>query len=204
MGTRHADRLWIFGGVAVVLVLAVISWFFVISPKYAEADTVRTEAADTELKTSQLRKRIAELEKDQAKLPEFKRTLQRNRNALPADSGVPDFLRQLQASGDALSVKVGGVNVSAPQLVSGFTTVYALPMTLTAEGTPDNLGSFLRQLQESQPRAVLIDSANMTSQAEAGAADGTDAGDTTVNLSLKAFVAVPAGAGAPTITTTTD
>ena len=204
MGTRHADRLWIFGGAAVVLVLAVISWFFVISPKYAEADTVRTEAADTEMKIVQLRKRIAELEKDRARLPEFKRTLERNRNALPADSGVPDFLRQLQASGDALSVEVGGVNVSAPQLVSGFTTVYALPMTLTAEGTPDNLGSFLRQLQESQPRAVLIDSANMTSQAEAGAADGTDAGDTTVNLSLKACVAVPAGAGAPTITTTTD
>jgi hypothetical protein len=44
----------------------------------------------------------------------------------------------------------------------------------------------------------------MTSQAEAAAADGSDAGDMTVNLSLKAFVAVPAGAGAPTITTTTD
>ena len=204
MGARHADRLWIFGGFAVVLVLAVIGWLFVISPKYADADTVRTEAADTETKIAQLRKRIADLEKDKAKLPEFKRTLERNRNALPSDSGVPDFLRQLQASGDALNVEVGGVNVSAPQLVNGFTTVYALPMTMTAEGSPDNLGSFLRQLQETQPRAVLIDSANMTSQAEAAAADGSDAGDMTVNLSLKAFVAVPAGAGAPTITTTTD
>jgi Tfp pilus assembly protein PilO len=204
MGTRHADRLWIFGGVAVVLVLAVISWLFVISPKYAEADTVRTEAADTELKISQLRKRIAELEKDRAKLPEFKRTLERNRNALPAGSGVPDFLRQLQSSGDALDVSVGGINVSAPQLVNGFTTVYALPMTLTAEGSADNLGSFLRQLQDTQPRAVLIDSANMTSQSGAEGADESNAGDMTVNLSLKAFVAVPAGAGAPTITTTTE
>jgi type IV pilus assembly protein PilO len=202
MGTRHADRLWIFGGVAVVLVLAVISWLFVISPKYAEADTVRTEAADTELKISQLRKRIAELEKDRARLPEFKRTLERNRHALPADSGVPDFLRQLQSSGDALDVSVGGVNVSAPQLVNGFTTVYALPMTLTAEGSAENLGSFLRQLQETQPRAVLIDSANMTSQTAADAADGSGTGEMTVSLSLKAFVAVPAGAGAPTITTT--
>ena len=204
MGTRHADRLWIFGGVAVVLVLAVISWLFVISPKYAEADTVRTEAADTELKISQLRKRITELEKDRARLPEFKRTLERNRNALPADSGVPDFLRQLQSSGDALNVSVGGINVSAPQLVNGFTTVYALPMTLTAEGSADNLGSFLRQLQDTQPRAVLIDSANMTSQSGAEGADESNAGDMTVNLSLKAFVAVPAGAGAPTITTTTE
>ncbi len=202
MGTRHADRLWIFGGVAVVLVLAVISWFFVISPKYAEADTVRTEAADTELKISQLRKRIAELEKDRARLPEFRRTLERNRNALPADSGVPDFLRQLQRSGDALDVTVGGINVSAPALATGFTSVYALPMTLTAEGDPDDLGSFLRQLQDSQPRAVLIDSANLTAQGAGGAADTSGAGDMTVNLSLKAFVAVPAGAGAPTITTT--
>jgi type IV pilus assembly protein PilO len=200
MGARHADRLWIFGGVAVVLVLAIISWFFVISPKYAEADTVRTAAADTQLKTVSLRKRIAELEKDSAKLPQFRRTLERNRNALPADSGVPDFLRQLQRSGDALNVTVGGVNVSAPQLVSGFTTVYSLPMTLTAEGRADDLVSFLRQLQDTQPRAVLIDSANLTSQE--GAEAGADA--TTVSLSLKAFVAVPAGAGAPTIATTAE
>jgi type IV pilus assembly protein PilO len=203
MGTRHADRLWIFGGVAVVLVLALISWFFVISPKYADAATVRTEAADNELKIVQLRKRIAELERDKAKLPEFKRTLERNRNALPADSGVPDFLRQVQTSGDALDVTVGGINVSAPLLVTGFTTVYSLPMTLTAEGSAENLGSFLRQLQETQPRAVLIDSANVTAQDTGDGAD-QDAGDVTVSLSLKAFVAVPAGAGAPTITTTTE
>lgn len=204
MGTRHADRLWIFGGVAVVLVLAVISWLFVISPKYADADTVRAEAADTEIKIASLRKRIAELEKDSKKLPQFRRELARNRNALPADSGVPDFLRQLQSSGDALDVTVSGVNVSAPALVNGFTTVYSLPMTLNAEGSADNLGSFLRQLQDTQPRAVLIDSANMTSQAASGAADGSGTGDVTVSLSLKAFVAVPAGAGAPTVPTTTE
>jgi len=202
MGARHADRLWIFGGVAIVLVLTVISWLFVISPKYAEADTVRTAVADTELKIVSLRKRIAELEKDRAKLPQFKRELARNRNALPADSGVPDFLRQLQSSGDALNVTVGGVNLSAPALVDGFTTVYSLPMTLTAEGSAENLASFLRQLQETQPRAVLIDSVNVTSE-KAGDAGGSDAGEVSVSLALKAFVAVPAGAGAPTITTTT-
>ena len=202
MGARHAYRLWIFGGVAVVLVLTVVSWLFVISPKYAEADTVRTAVADTELKIVSLRKRIAELEKDRARLPEFKRELARNRNALPTDSGVPDFLRQLQSSGDALNVTVGGVNLSAPALVDGFTTVYSLPMTLTAEGSAENLASFLRQVQEKQPRAVLIDSVNVTSE-KADDAGGSDAGEVSVSLALKAFVAVPAGAGAPTITTTT-
>jgi hypothetical protein len=48
---------------------------------------------------------------------------------------------------------------------------------------------------------VLIESANVTAQEDAAAA-GRSAGGVTLSLSLKVFVAVPAGAGAPTITTT--
>lgn len=200
MSGRHADRLWIFCGAALILVLAMLSWFLVINPKYAEADQVRSTAADTELKILSLKKRIGELERQKADLPQFKRALARNRNALPADSGVPDFLRQLQSSGDALDVTVGGINLSQPVLVDGSTTVYCLPMTLTAQGTAGSLASFLRGLQATQPRAVLIESANLTPAGGAGATGRNASAEVSVSLSLKAFVAVPAGAGAPIVT----
>jgi Tfp pilus assembly protein PilO len=203
MGARHADRLWMIGGVAVVIALVAISWFLVISPKYADADDLRSQAEDTQTKIVVLRKRIAELDKQKAKLPQYKAALKTNQNALPSDSGVPDFLRQLQTSGDALNVDVGGISVNGAALMDGFTSVYSLPMTLTATGSPDNIGKFLNQLQQTQPRAVLINSATVTSQADEAAADGANAGDVTISLSIQVFVSTPAGAGAPQITTTT-
>ena len=194
MAAKHADRLWMMAGAAVIVFLAVMSWFFVISPKYADADDVHSTTANTQIQIISLKKRIADLETQKSNLPQFKQALKRNQAALPSDSGVPDFLRQLQNSGDKVNVSVGGINVSAPSPVSGSATTYSLPITLTADGSATGLDAFLRQLQETQPRAVLIDSANVTAQ-------GESAGVLTLSVSLKAFVAVPVGAGAPSITT---
>ena len=224
MGARHADRLWMIGGAFIIVALTVISWFFVINPKYAEADEVARQAADTEVQISVLNKRLAELEKQKSKLPTYTAQLKASQAALPSDSGVPDFLRSLQSAGDDLDVTVGGVSVSAASAVNGFSNVYALPITLTLEGSPENLGKFLTQLQQTQPRAVLINSATLTAQdgedaaddsadSSTGATTGSTAGASTgsaatpkagatISLSLRAFVAVPAGQGAPQITTT--
>jgi Tfp pilus assembly protein PilO len=199
MGARHADRLWMIGGAAVIVALTLMSWFFLISPKYAEAADVHQQTEDTQVQIAVLNKRIADLDKEKSKLPQYRAALRVSQQALPADSGVPDFLRQLQSSGDALSVTVGGVNVNTATKVEGATNVYSLPIALTLDGSAANLGKFLNQLQQKQPRAVLINSAAMTTEDAAAAAKGT--GAVTVSLSLTAFVAVPAGQGAPSITT---
>lgn len=199
MGARHADRLWMIGGAAVIVALALMSWFFLISPKYAEAADVRQQTDDTQVQIAVLNKRIADLEKEKSKLPQYRAALRASQRALPAGSGVPDFLRQLQKSGDALSVVVGGINVNVPAKVTGATNVYSLPIALTLDGSAANLGKFLNQLQQTQPRAVLINSAALTTEDAVAAAKGT--GAVTVSLSVTAFVAVPAGQGAPAITT---
>jgi Tfp pilus assembly protein PilO len=203
MGTRYADRLWKIGGLVVVVVLLVGSWFLLISPKFAEADEVRAQTADTQTQLITLRKRISELKQQQANLTVMQAELRKKQKALPSDSGVPAFLRQLQASGEALNVNVTGVAVSAPVQQTNLPTVWALPITLTADGSADDLSKFLQGLQSSaQSRAVLIESASLTPQATGTAVEGApNAGTTSVNLTLKAFVAPPAGAGTPTITT---
>jgi Tfp pilus assembly protein PilO len=196
MGVRHADRLWMLGGVVGAALLIAIGWFVAISPKNAQTDELVGQKETTETQLIVLRHRLGELEEESKKLPEYKATLKTNKAALPEDSGVPDFLRQLQDSGELVNAAVTGLTVSAPEPVTG-TTVYALPITVTVQGRPNDLGRFLDQLQRVQPRAVLVESANMTTAGEEAAGKGL-----TMTLAIKAFVAPKAGAPAPSVSTT--
>src|SRR4051794_15954334 len=98
MNTRHADRIWMLGGLVALVALVAASWFLLIQPKFAEADDVRVQAADTQTQLITLRKRIGELKAERAKLKSLRSALSKKQKALPADSGVPAFLRQLQSS----------------------------------------------------------------------------------------------------------
>jgi Tfp pilus assembly protein PilO len=197
MGARHADRLWMIGGVVAAALLIASGWFLAINPKNAEADQLHEEKETTEIRLITLRQGLNKLQQENQKLQQYKATLARNRLALPEDSGVPDFLRQLQDSGELVNIKVTGVTVSAPTVVTG-TAVYSLPITVTAEGAAGSLGKFLDQLQRVQPRAVLVESANTA----ATSGDEAKKDTLTLTISLKAFVAPKAGQPAPTVSPT--
>jgi Tfp pilus assembly protein PilO len=194
MRTRHADRLWIIGGAAGALLLFALSWFLAISPTNADADNLREQTAINETHLTSLRHRLADLKQQEQNLPTYRAALKTNQDALPKDSGVPDFLRKLQESGDAVRVTVSAVSVGTPVQNTTVPTVFDLPITVAAEGGPGDLGLFLDRLQRVQPRAVLIESANMTAS--------DTAGRTSISIMLKAFVAPGQPALAPTVTTT--
>jgi Tfp pilus assembly protein PilO len=198
MGARNSGRLWVIAGAAVVVLLALVSWFFLISPKYAEASDVRGQVEDTQTQLITLRKKISELQRQAAQLPTFKAELQANQRALPSNAGIPAFLNQLQAAGDNVGVSVTGISVSAPLKSTAATDVWELPMTLTVEGDADRLSLFLTQMQSVQPRAVLVKSANFTAN-ESAAAGGN--AKPTISVGLTTFVSPPAGSGAPIVTT---
>jgi Tfp pilus assembly protein PilO len=201
-----------FGGIAITVLLVVASWFLLIHPKYTEASDVRGQVEDTQTQLIALRKKIAGLNAQKAQLPRFKAALKTNQRALPSDSGIPDFLRQLQASGAKTDVSISGFTVSSPAQVKDVSGVWQLPIALIAGGKPDGLGKFLNELQAIQPRALLIQSVGFTQGSadpadspgapSAGADSPTDSAITTsLNLGLMAYVAPPAGAGAPIVTT---
>ncbi|BFU46779.1 type 4a pilus biogenesis protein PilO [Krasilnikovia sp. MM14-A1004] len=187
MNARHVDRIWLLGGFVVIVLLTVLSWFLLIQPTYAEADQRHSEAGDTQTQLTQLRKRNTELEAEDAKKVEYKAKLASYQAALTTGSGVPDFLRELQKSGTSMNVLVSGLTVADPAPVKGTTNVSALPITLTASGSAEDLSTFLTRLQNGQPRALLIDSANL----------GKDQGSWTLNLTIKAFVSESAGSATP-------
>ncbi|RZU52241.1 Tfp pilus assembly protein PilO [Krasilnikovia cinnamomea] len=196
MSARHVDRIWLLGGVLLIALLTIASWFLLISPTYAEAGQLHDEAGDTQTQLTQLRKRNGELEEQKARLPEYRKKLETYQAALTSDSGVPDFLRELQRSGDTMNVTVSGLTVADPAPVAGAGDVGALPITLTASGSPADLSTFLKRLQNTQPRALLIDSASVTSSGSSN--DGSSTTVTaTLNLTLKAFVTSSKGGATP-------
>jgi len=194
MGSRYADRLWMTAGAVVVVLLAVVTWFLLVDPKSVEVDELAEQTADATIQATNLRKDIVKLQNDDKNIVKLTATRDALQDALPSDSGVPAFLRQLQASGTDVGVNVSGITVGTPVRAPAANGVWSLQIQLTAEGTATRLGEFLNQLQGSdQKRAVLIETANLEA--------GEKADDLSLSITVKAFVAPPVGTGVPIITT---
>ncbi|HET6529836.1 MAG TPA: type 4a pilus biogenesis protein PilO [Actinoplanes sp.] len=187
MSARLVNQLWMIAGLAAVVLLGLLTWSFGVTPQRTDAASLKEQTNAAYDQANILRARIAKLEADKAKLPTLKAQRAARKAALPANSGVPAFLRQLQATGTKVGADISGITVGDPEPVDATPGVWALPIQLTADGTPAQLDGFLKQLQAAdQKRAVLIEIANLTSE-------GSAAGSTSLNLTVKAFVAPPVG-----------
>ncbi|GGM41645.1 type 4a pilus biogenesis protein PilO [Dactylosporangium sucinum] len=179
----RADRLWLVGGIALSAAILAVGWFFVISDRYDESESLRDSADSVGQQVVVQRQRLNQMRKDDERLAEFKATLEANRAALPESDSVSALLRELQTAGELTGVSVSGVSVgTAVDVATGKGTVQSLPVGLTVVGPTAKINPFLDQLQKVQPRAVLITSVNVA----------TAAGDkTNVTINLQAFYAVP-------------
>lgn len=187
MSARHVNRLWIAAGLAAVALLGVLTWAFAVSPQQTDTAALEEQTQAAHDQAVVLRARIVKLTADKANLPTLKKELGAQQAALPDTSGVPAFLRQLQATGSKVGADISGIAVGDPAPVDTTPGVWALPIQLTAEGSPAQLDGFLEQLQaRGQKRAILIETANLTSE-------GGAAGESSLSLAVKAFVAPPAG-----------
>ena len=187
MGARRTDRLWLLGGMLLIIMLVVASYLLAIRPVYDDDSFKQGQVADADIQLVGLKRKLADLKSKSNNMAAYTAELQAKRKALPQSYDVPDFLRQLQDSGNAVGVEVSGISVGSPVEVTGSAGVVAVPITLLATGSPTGLSRFLERLQNVQTRAVLIGSVNLEA--------GDDSGKTTANVMLTAFC----GAG-PTCT----
>ncbi|BBH66277.1 hypothetical protein ACTI_29620 [Actinoplanes sp. OR16] len=181
MTARRIDSIWLIGGISLIAVLIVASWFLMIKPKYAEADGEREQAGTITAQASSLKSKYSQQKKRAEDLDEYMAKLATYQAALPGKSNnndIPAFLRELQTLGTKLSVDVSAYSAAAPETADGAATVTELPITLNASGKTTNLSKFMKQLQGTQPRAVLVESANLTTEGDYAA----------VSLSLNAFI----------------
>jgi Tfp pilus assembly protein PilO len=197
MGALRSDRVWLFGGLALIAVLIAAGWFLMIGPKYTEASDVRAQAEDSSTQLSTLRTQLSQLKADSANLPDYSALLTTYKNALPTDDDIPTFLRQLQTMGTKLNLGVTAYTATGRDESKAVSTVRELPITLSAYGRIEDISKFIKQLQTTQPRAVLIESVDLKADIKA---DGTIPTNATLTLTLNAF-RLKSSASTTTVTT---
>jgi Tfp pilus assembly protein PilO len=162
MGGGRVNQMWALGGAPVAAALLAIAWFLFIGPRNSEASSLRDQASTARDQLAPQRQRLAQLRQQNGRLDEYKAELARNREAVPTTPAMPEFLRSLQTAGEATSVGVNGVAVGiAEKVTAAGKQLTALPVTLTADGTPDNLNRLLDQIQQVQSRAVLVNATDL-------------------------------------------
>ena len=182
---------WFAGGALAAVVLLAMAWLLLISPQNARTAALHDQTAAATARLPALQRRLAELQRQNADKQQYLAQLDQDRQALPSTSGMSDFLRELQAAGDNKGVSVTSVMVATPkQVTASGGSYYSLPVTLTAQGWVDSLNAFLDQLQQTQPRAVLINSASISS----GLSNGSAQGPTRLTLAMQVFVSATAPA----------
>jgi Tfp pilus assembly protein PilO len=214
----QTERLWLVGGGLVAFVMFLIGYFFFISPQRSETSDVNSQVATTRDQNTVLQHRIAALNEQNKNLAKYQVDLQNARLALPATSAISDFLRSLQSLGNATLTNVTSLAVGVPTDVSalaagapsaaatpnadptatsapnvtapaaGGSAIYALPISATVTGSPSALAKFLEQLQEVQPRAVLVTQITQSTGTSVGAVSAPT-GTTAIQLTMEAFVA---------------
>jgi len=230
MPRSQLERVWIVGASIVSVVVMLIGYMFFISPQRDQTSQVGQQVSQARQQNTSLNQRIAAMAAQNKNLATYQKALDAARLALPATSGLPDFLRTLQAIGNATLTNVTDLSVSPPAPVSAPTAaqpsapttatstasaapnsslgsappapaLYTLSITAIISGTTAHLDEFLRQLQSVQPRAVLISGLVETSNT-AGTSSGAQAsaanGQTSLQLTMSAFVAP--GSSAPAAT----
>jgi Tfp pilus assembly protein PilO len=176
---RH-ERLWPLGGAFCALVLVAFGYYFFIRPKHNDTESIKDQASDATVQVAKQRHELADLSRQYEHLGEYKAKLDQGRAALPPADAVPDLLRELQVAGEVTGITVSSVSVGAAtdlKDVVGY-QVYALPVSLNVTGPTDRVNPFLDQLQQVQPRAVLIGSVNFAPSSAAG----LDRSSVTINL----------------------
>ena len=221
MGRTQLERLWMIGAGIVAFALVAIGYFFFVSPQRDTTSSVDGQVSAARAQNDVLQLRISHLAAQNKQLATYQRTLSQARLALPASTGIPDFLRTLQAIGSSTGSDVSTLTVGDPVSVAGTTPtptnttannnaaattapganaaangpgsgIYSMTISAQVTGSTKALGAFLTQLQQVQPRAVLIsqitESTGTTANGAASAA--ASPGSATLQISMQAFVAL--------------
>ncbi|WP_436523334.1 type 4a pilus biogenesis protein PilO [Actinoplanes sp. HUAS TT8] len=184
MSLFRSDRVWLFGGLGLIAMVIAAGWFLMISPKYAEASDMQSQVEETTIQLATLKKSLSQLSADNANLATYTAEKAELMKALPTGDqipadDIPAFLTQLQVMGIDLGVDVDAYSATGKSKSDVIPTVEALPIALNAKGPTKAISKFINQLQNTQARAVLIKSAQLTVDESAGTAE--------LGLTLNAF-----------------
>jgi hypothetical protein len=175
MAGEHGKRFWLGGAAAVAVVIVLAGWFGLVGPKLSSTSTLRAQADTVQQDNLALQAKVSRLRQENQKIDALTVKLRSALAALPFDSGLPEFTRQLtnQAAQHHVSlnsitvaqiisadaVPAGGGTTGATASAAG--SVFAVPVTLLSGGSAANQLAFLNAVRIDGPRRALITSTQL-------------------------------------------
>jgi len=130
MSGAKGDRLWMAGGAVAGVVIAALAWFMVVNPELSNAASLDEQTAASQTQNITLQAKIHRLQADNANMDALVGSLRAARIALPVDSSVADFTRQLNGYAVENGVSISGITAGEPVSVT-----QAAPSAATAPAT---------------------------------------------------------------------
>jgi hypothetical protein len=200
MARTRTERLWVGGGSLAVVLLAIVGWLVVVSPKLSSASSLRSQKGEIQLQNDVLQGKINKLKDANANMAQLQQALKDAAARLPSDAGLAAFTNDVQAIAASAQVSIATITAGSPsRVVPGKAAqaqaptatakaipgaLYSIPITLSVNGTPAHDINFLNALQRGT-RAALVTATQLTTQAGAGTAGA----QTTLTLQLQVFSA---------------
>jgi Tfp pilus assembly protein PilO len=107
-------KQWVVLTVVGVLVVGVLGWMFLISPKRSTAADLRTQAAGVETSNRELETKLATLKAQSKQLPRYQKQLAQVAAKIPDNPALPGLIRALTDAAEKANVELVTVAPSAP------------------------------------------------------------------------------------------
>jgi type IV pilus assembly protein PilO len=215
MAASRNDRLWVAGGAAGALLVALLAWLLVINPELSNASSLRDQTNAAQTQNTVLQAKVRALQAEDANKVKLTEEMRQALNALPITNGIDDLTRQLSGHAAAALVKIKAITVGAPApvtLTGGSATssssappgaaaggatagkLYSIAITLISEGSTPHQQAFLDRIQRIGPRRVLISSTQFAPGAAALTGSIESASTMTAQLQVFSSPQTPAQA----------
>lgn len=135
-------RTWLIGGVIASLLLALIGWMVVVSPRMQAVAQTREEAVELDSQSLIVMGQVRTLQQQAKELPEQIAALERIQQRIPSAVDVPALLRDIQSAARMHNVKVDSLTPGELTVFStmteGTTTGSATSSSGDPVATPDS------------------------------------------------------------------
>lgn len=132
MSGMKGDRLWMAGGGVAGLVITALAWFMVVSPELSNASSLDEQTLAAQTQNVSLQSKIHRLQADNSNMDALVDSLRQARAALPVDSSLAEFTRQLSGYASQHGVSISGITAGEPMALTTAAPAAAAPAAAAA------------------------------------------------------------------------
>ena len=142
------DRNILILGLLVIVLLAVGYYFLLLSPLLNRLDERVEERSQKEAQLAELQQKIAQLEAVKRNAPETERQLLELSKRVPTQPEIPTLVVQIEEIANASGVTQLSIQPGTPAPPPGGGDFFVVPITMSFEGTYEQMQDFLRRTGE--------------------------------------------------------